>query len=144
LETELRSADRTHIAAGTSPDDGEIIGHENSKKKSDHSAEAQQFRLFLRFFAKAIRAEINLVARIVKPEDRVSVVGHRDLVEVSPVPSKIFKHFAVSDYRSQIDDALIPVVENEFHYSVDDRRDGRDARQKSAHFSRSKRTLAIA
>jgi hypothetical protein len=90
--------------------------------------------LFLRILAKLVSSEIDLIAGVIDPEDRVPVLRNRNLGKIFRT-SEVLEDLAVSDGWPEIDNPFKPVVPDELDDPVNDRLDRHDAWKKDVHGS---------
>jgi hypothetical protein len=87
------------------------------------AGEPQNLSLAFGAAAKLVRAEIDLVATGVEPVNRVPELGEFHGAEEFGRAAQSFKNVAFVDYRTQVDDSLVPVKPDDFNDAMKDRLD---------------------
>src|SRR3954451_15802154 len=90
--------------------------------KSNYSLDNHQlvyFSLAFAITAQAIRTEINLVAFVIDPAQRVPVFIDSQMLKVIRI-TKPFKLSALCNQRAKIDNALIAILENDLQDAMND------------------------
>ncbi len=73
--------------------------------------------LSLRALTQGVRAEIDLIIVIVKPEDTVTVILELEVVKASRIDPKEVEHLTFCKYRPQINDPGKSVLPDDLDYA---------------------------